>query len=86
MQRKGRLKKQSAAEEALEAIKAARGGERDALDRLEPDADLEDDVDLEDAPAGAQDAEYDDEDMVPAKRKATGACCARCWWVHNVAL
>ena len=72
MQRTSRLKKVSKAEEALAAIAAAKKGERSRLDELEPNEDLEDDVELEAADHDAgEDQETDYE--APGKRKAAGA-------------
>jgi hypothetical protein len=70
MQRSSRVKKVSKAEEALQAIAAAKAGSRSALDDLDPDG-LED-VELDDASGDEQHAD-DDEFNVPAKRKASAS-------------
>jgi hypothetical protein len=69
MQRKSRAKKLSAADEALEAIRAVKAGDRAALDNLVNEEELEDDdIELE----LDNEAEYETEREVPAKRKMAG--------------
>ena len=78
MQRSSRLKKQSQADAALDAIREAKSGRRAALEDLDADGLEDDDVDMPDAAAGnvdseaSQDAAEADEDE-QAKHTRPGA-------------